>query len=367
MALNDVYVDFAGSGTDSGTLANPWLSPSSMNSGVSAGDRVNIKFASRYTLTSTQVFTFAGTTGSPIVIRPYTSTAGDGGDMLLNMPASQAYYWSFTGANVIIDGLVDITHAGLTYQRPLDFQSNGGFIKSIKIVSTTTGTCTDALIRLDDCAFGDMYIESDGNSSSNEMAFINRANGSSVVCVATNGREGMFLQYGYRSNTIARALVYSKASTTAGGVTVAAANSTGGYIGQLTIHGYDNALVFDTFPVALSEALIVDGLIISGASVGITNSDSTYKHGVIFNNVAIYNTTTDTSGLSDNYIINQISLTSDPFTNSANYDFRLNTAAGGGALCRGQTPFAAGEVANQLDIGAIQGNRGARASMSVGV
>jgi len=51
--------------------------------------------------------------------------------------------------------------------------------------------------------------------------------------------------------------------------------------------------------------------------------------------------------------VGAITLTADPFTDGDNGDFSLNTAAGGGALCRAAGIDPAGQT-GYIDIGAVQ-------------
>jgi hypothetical protein len=357
MAIAETYANFvtpAGGLDDGSSEVNAWETPASMAAGAVAGDRVNMRFTSRYTVPSSQTFAFAGSVTQPILIRGYETTIGDGGKILLHFATGTIYTWLFSGDNVLSYDW-DITHSGGGASTPFGFQSDGGFVRSLQFVSDTTGTLTDVLVRLDDCGFGSLYVESAGNTSSGEIAYINRTFGTSIVTNSVNGRAGVDIGQGYRANSIGRILAYSRVSTTARGLYVTGGdNSSGMYIGQLTIHGFDESLTYDVLQATIGNAMVVDNAILSGAVYGLSIDDATNKCGAVFNNIFFYDCTNQTNGFGDNTILNPIALTADPFVDSSAYDFNLNYLAGGGALVRAAVEIGAGVIESYLDSGALQ-------------
>jgi len=354
MAITEMYANFdLTTGTNAGTSeANAWQSPADIV--YAAGERVNIKTPTRHTMTATHSSATAGSTTQPIYVRGYTTTIGDGGAILLHFPAT-AYQWGYTGDNVIAEGF-DITDLAPVWQTPFSFQSDGGLISNLKLISTTAGVHTDPRLRLDDCAFDNIYIETDGsNSSTGEAFYSNRAHGSSVVVVCNNGQRGVELGAGFRANSVSHILVYSGVSTTLSGINIVGyPDTTGLQVDHFTVDGFDEGVLFSDMPSTVTYGGILTNGVISGAVDAITTDAATIKTGFTMGSIAFYNNTNDYSAMGDNEPLNPIALTADPYEDSANGDFRPNDTASGGALLRGQTKIGAGMITNNQDIGALQ-------------
>jgi len=337
MAIRDRWANFvtpAGGADDGSSEANAWETPTSMEAGVVAGDRVNMQFASRYTLPSSQTFTFAGSITQPIYIKGYESTIGDGGKILLHFPNS-FYNWTFNGDYVIADGL-DITDVSPNSNNPFHFSSNCGHIDNVTVISSTTGVHSSARVRMDNCSFNNIYIEGVGsNASTEEMVISNRAVGFGLEINCVNGQTGLDIATGYRTNALSNVLIYSQVATTLAGINLTGGiNSYGTLLNNFTVDGFDDGIAVDELSATASFGAILNNGIISNASNGLVNN-GVNKSGLVISNIAFYNNTTNVSGFGDNEEINTIDLASDPYTDSANQDFSLNNVADGGALLRG--------------------------------
>ena len=77
MAITERYVTAAAAGGGAGTSGSPWTLVEGYTNAV-AGDRVNIKNDSTYTLSANFAVANAGSPGSPIIFRGYSSSIGDG-------------------------------------------------------------------------------------------------------------------------------------------------------------------------------------------------------------------------------------------------------------------------------------------------
>ena len=177
MALTDRYVSSAAGGGGDGSSGSPWTWAEMLTS-ANAGDRVNVKADGTYSrTTNNDSFTNAGTAASPIWIRGYSSTIGDGNGgrdsntdlVTTNMPsltytsgriggtAKDYIVWesinfssssldnpfmSLTGvANTMINCKVAMSGTGGTSARPVGMNGNGSRLIDCDI----SNTCTTAM------------------------------------------------------------------------------------------------------------------------------------------------------------------------------------------------------------------------------
>ena len=367
MAITERYANFdLASGLNNGTSeTDAWQTPAVIV--YAAGERVNIKAtASRFALTASHSIATAGSATQPVYVREYTSTIGDGGNFLFS--TSGSYVWTYTGDNVIAENF-DLTSTGSLWITPFNFASDGGLIKNLKAIKSTTGAHTAAVVIIADAAFDNIYAESAGDSSSTiEAVYLNRALGAGVVVKVTAGQGGLRTGQSYRANSLSHVLVFSTVSTTKPGIYIVDAINTNGLsIDYFTVAGFDEGILTEELPTAVVSAMHISNGIISGAVNAITTDDATTRTGITFGNIAFYNNTLDSADMADNVVLNPIALTADPYTTSATGDFRPNNAVGGGRLLRGRTVIGAGMITNNQDIGALQHADPIKPTLAIGL
>jgi len=352
MAITERYADFNGSGTDSGTEANPWLTPASITANAVAGDRINVLDGARYTIATSWASSTAGSATQPIIFRGYTTTIGDGGKCKVG--GSIADVINITGAYNYFEDF-DIETSSTQYSNGITFASAQGMLSNCKIVSTTTGLMSRYTLDASWSTVINCYIE--GRASNSASNSILKSTGVIVdsVVKSVNGQAGILISANYLGMSISHTVVYSEASTTLTGIRVEGLTNTNGMnIDHFTVDGFDSGVVFQNLPNADNFAGNLSCGVISGASDAISTDEATIVTGVSMVNIAFYDNINDYSDMGDNEVMNPIALTDNPYIDSANGDFRPNIAAAGGALLRGQTAMGAGTITQHLDIGAVQ-------------
>lgn len=355
MAITEKYANFdLATGSNDGTSeANAWQTLAGIT--YAAGERVNIKVATREVLSADYAMATAGSTTQPVYIRGYTTTIGDGGKFLMDAAGN---ILSFIGDNIILEN-IDVDSAGSTYQFMFRFESAGGLIRNAKIVDKQAGTRTANSVSLASSSADSIYIECRAAAASTGYVVnTTRCFGTGIVVNSVNGMPGVYDSVNYDAGSLAHILVYSGTSTANTGIYVhGMTNSEGMGINHFTVDGFDDGIRFQQGDANPTDGQFLANGVISGAVDAISTDDATVVTGVAFTSIAFYNNTNDFSDMGDAIVINEITLTDDPYIDSANGDFRPNIAAAGGALLRGQTGIGAGMVVSHLDIGALQSQR----------
>ena len=117
--------------------------------------------------------------------------------------------------------------------------------------------------------------------------------------------------------------------------------------------------------------MILNTLLTDNAGWGL-HTDDTLLQALVYNGAGYNNTSGDYSSALWGDVRGFVTLTADPYTNSAGGDYSLNATAGGGTFCRGTAiPGAFGGLATTIgypDIGAVQtlGSGGAGAGGTIG-
>lgn len=119
-------------------------------------------------------------------------------------------------------------------------------------------------------------------------------------------------------------------------------------------NGGDGIEVLGT--VTESPFIVRNNIMVSNGGYGLNVSSATAQGNTFADYNAFYNNTSgEITGISNGG--NDVTLTGDPFTDSANDDYSLNATAGAGAACHGvgyPGVFAGGLTTGYLDIGAAQ-------------
>lgn len=351
MAYTEKYVSPAGAGTHDGSSeANAWTFEEAIAAPVAAGCRVNVKTGT-HTLTANRTLP-AGTTESPIEWRGYNSTIGD----LENQGRDATTGELITTNFPVIDGTsaYRLIHGGYTTLKNLIVQS-----------SVTNGTALAAGLtghQTERCK-----ILQSGTGST--RAFAGTTTYGSVIdcdCVISSNNVSALVVTTNWSSIHASRVWCSNASPNAAliGISLSGIGST----------GTDNVI----FNVGVGIAISSGGIAARrntwfGVANGVNiNADAcTIEHNVGWQHsgYAISGTTggnplirnnafgSHTSGRINTGGIgtiieekNPITLTADPFVDSTNKNFALNTDAAGGALCRAAARLWGGFA----DLGAIQ-------------
>lgn len=152
MALTERYVTADAAGGGDGSNGNPWTLAEAFATAV-AGDRVNIKKGS-YSLAANPTISTAGSVGSPLVFRGYSSTIGDlesvgrtngnGPLIVTDFPEIDCggYRLVLSGARQLIQNLHIYGTGG---DRQVDFGAQGSAMIACKVVDTNTGANANAM------------------------------------------------------------------------------------------------------------------------------------------------------------------------------------------------------------------------------
>lgn len=329
MALVDIYFDPAYAGADDdGTESKPWSTwGDSTTSGTLLYDinekvgtdgnsvRINCKKQASRWSSGTLSFGIDCTATELIYFRGYETTIGDGGLFELTGPLTFG-----SGDSMWIEGW---DAEGSTTGRLADIFGDGTKIYRCRFVNTNA---SGEGLYSQDCLVYRCYMEAQGDfcyqgyRSHIYDSFI-YANGASVgIELFTPG------------TNVINCVVRGDGSC----------DGISGPVGDYSrIHGNriyncDDGIFIDTMPVASSGIAgpSISNNIIYSCNYGIRNTDTEEITLGLFQN-AIGNCTSGRyNGFGDTPFPDDITLTADPFTDSANGDFSLNDNVNGGALCR---------------------------------
>jgi hypothetical protein len=364
MAITERYLDVdLTTGLNDGTSeANAWQSWAAADTGLAAGQRLNVKNPSARsdegsTTISISLVTAADT---PLHIRGYGSTIGDG-----TAAQFENLTLSFNGtshSNILVQD-IDILNAGAagascftsgnaygtTFYNCKAVNNGGGASEVIRCFQCTGGgnvvNCyaeangtsysvggSAGLIDIHNgvayanvCVFGTSYENPAGDLAAIRCNAAVEGNAQAVRNVCIN-KSGHMVQYGIRSNGIS--------TSNCDGISVVNNTVYGPFAQGINVE--DGGTGTD------GSSCYANNLVI-GAPVSFSTNGSNHVF-PIFNNAY--------DGHLGGLIIDigGRRITADPFTNSASYDLTLNAAVGGGEVCRARAADATGGT---LDIGAL--------------
>lgn len=368
MAIIEKYANFdLATGLNDGTSeANAWQTPAAIV--FVAGVRVNLKTPTRYSLLADWDILVAtsGTVTQPIILRGYETTIGDGG--FAKLETTDSWYRLLVEAKYFFVEGFDCTSIGPAGNQVILHIGGMGGLSRIKIAKTTTGQYTAPLIRVDASAVDNIYLETSGDNTSTDAAiYCNGARVGNIFVVSNNGQGGIRIRQGYQANAVSNIAVYSKVATTLAGIWCdLGVNSYHISIENFTVHGFGIGVLFEQINVGENSESLMQG-VISGATNAITTNEVTTRTGIFMKDIAFYNNTNNYSAMGDNEVFNPILLTTEPFVDSANGDFRPNNTVGGGRLLRGQSEIGVGMVINNRDIGALQHTDPINPTLGIGI
>lgn len=364
MAITETYLDVElATGLNDGTSeANAWQTWAGAQAGLVAGERLNVKNPStRFDVSATLTFAQIGANLTPVHIRGYDTTIGDG--VLAQM---ENLTLAFSGANVTVESL-DLKDANATTATILTMSTFNALVYNCRVEKSadkahTTPRC--------------IYIQSGGNVLN---CYCTLAKTSTI----STGSQGVIdITNGVAKNNIVRfqgvlgsatpvagiltrsALEHSAAAvrnliycddTEFVGATVfgiyCTGNSTtdaGGYhLVNNTIHNFPVGIyIDDTGGVSTAGTSIYCNNLITACPCMATASNGT---GVVPTSFFV-KCASDGGFGSGIQNVDFVRLGADPYTDKSTADFSLNTTVGAGEACRARGASSTGDT---LDIGAI--------------
>ncbi len=354
MAYTEAYVSPAGAGAHDGSSpANAWTFEEAIAAPIAAGARANV-LTGTHTLTAARTLP-AGTTENPIEWRGYNSTIGDldavgrdastGELITTNFPlidCTAAYRLTTGSYNVLkcLNITSGLNAATLTLST---IKSNAWRVKSAN--TNTTGASVRAFAQ----------------GATNEASMTD-CDGS----IATSNDSGICFELG-RGGVIgcrawsAHATKHSIGIDASNNIAAPVLNCVVFHVVNGIRAGANNSLIIGNqwYDLTNGIQLLGDGYAVIANNIGWLHSGYAITGSASSGNPLIWNNAfgSYTSGRIDTGTVGSIieeihgiTLTADPFTNSASRDFTLNNTAGGGALCRAASRLWTGEA----DLGAMQ-------------
>lgn len=338
MAWTERYANFdLATGLNDGTSeANAWKTPAAVIAGVAAGQRVNIKRQSAaYNLTTTVTFNVNGTATAPIWYRAYASTPGDGGIWECAYNSSGTANLSFSGTYNIVEGVwfkegaasnansmaVSSVNSwmircradnrgqpdyGNMYRCFIAIRDGGGSNGLISIAGTNSGS-----VQWRDC-----FIQKTGSSASSTGVVYSDAYGQALSfenCVfigkGNTNEDGIFLDR--------------------------LGDARGIFVNGCRFYNFRHGINIDEEPAnSYNRTIISRSLFDTMAGYGIKRTNTAGGFVQLLGNYYRACTSGFTDYATESELAENIALTADPFVDKANFDFRLNETAGGGAVIR---------------------------------
>jgi hypothetical protein len=361
MAITERYLDVElTTGANDGTSeADAWQTWAAAAGGLAAGERLNVKNPStRFDVSSSVFFLQGGIGTTPVHIRGYGSTIGDG--VLAQM--SNAYL-IFNGANLLVEGL-DVEN-GSSPASPI-ISVNGFNSHLYNCIARKTGISSGtvgSLLAFNGGSIANCYVEIDvdmtttsglspievqnGNAYGNIVRFKSRVGAvgalAGIKCEAGNEH----------ASAVIRNLVYTDRGV------LPSASISGILLNNLNSNFSGNFHVCNN---TIDNMYL--GVFLTDQGASTVNSSSAYCNNLITSTPIGFIGTSDNNYFRPtNFLINNavdgvmaggveidtLRLTADPYVDAENQDFTLNDVPGGGAAVRARALAAVGT----LDIGAL--------------
>lgn len=357
MAITELYANFdLATGLDDGTSeANAWKTWASAVAGWNgggAGKRLNMKkTAARSALGAVRTFSLNATALAPNHIRGYGTVIGDGVRFEADAAGDR---WVVSGCNTLIS---DIDVTGTSAWVVMYLSGKGSLIYDSIMTNTSAAAANGqyALQIIDASAYGCKATTAGTHATTQAV----RSSRSAINhCYVASPRTCVTL--GASGGDVNNCLLVGTGASALRGIwqEVAIANGQANFCGN-TIYNFVDGILFTLMPnVNASAPIVMANNLIYDCTDGIDNavSGATTASVNIVNN-ALGAITTNRYNFGDLPILGDIEVTADPFI-AAGSDFRLNSAAGGGALCRAAAVGADLDlddtIESALAVGALQ-------------
>lgn len=327
MAFTERYVTQAAAGGGIGTEGDPWTLNECATSYI-AGDRVNVKDDGVDYTPSTLTFATNATDSALVHIRGYSSTIGDGGKPTFDLSSTLL----LTGEGITFESF------NLTMDANDVVIESSGSNRLIQLDVTNTHVFASAIVGgpLDFIALCNVNVI---NVTVARTA-INVGLSTHIIGCTVKTTKNAISASDYENLTVIGCILVGVGATAVVGITAGDLALASDY--SLVCHG--NTIYNFTDGIEFTEGQDIAGTagshnltnnVIYDVDYGIRNSGGTKNARLSVHSNFIGNATTARySGLGDTVLHNDVTLTADPFTDSANDDFTLNNTAGGGALVR---------------------------------
>lgn len=325
-------------GANDGTSeTDAWQTLATAASNYSAGDRVNIKnvtSGTRHTLPADVDFAVDATSGTPIHIRGYTSTIGDGGMFLLDQPSTRAF--KVSGYGTLVEN-IDSTLANRFTNFAI--KSKGSIANNIKLDGGAS-------------AFVTLYNSVIEGEVSNNGKMIDFSDDKGTI-------QGCFVRAKYQNETGGRLIACTFTLNMIGNVIIGDGVNKGVTISQTQFIDTSCDIHYNIFYDCNDAVVLDDGNPVNAYTIFLVRRNVIYK--MIGDAVKLDSTGTNgsegfaTLHLDGNAMgdlggqrfnasntfpeLQPITLTADPFVDAANNDFTYNDTTGGGALLDSEEDF----------------------------
>jgi hypothetical protein len=359
MAITERYLntDLATGGNDGTSEADAWQSIAAAASGLTAGQRLNWKrTASRLDASASVTFSQAAGLTTPVHIRAYDTTPGDGGYVEL-----ENLSLTFSGRDVLAEGL-DILNANGVSGFPINFTSFGGHAHNCKVVRTGSSYCRGIRgqnsINVTNCylqyaasgAVGEAMIDATNGSVVGNIVEMDGGCGDAVAAIRLTApsEHGTMAAFNICRGLLGRPTQAEQIGIWMVGM--GGTNEQGFVVTNNTVLNFGVGLLCDA-PTWTTDGIVLvsNNLFFNCPQSVWANRGSGYT--LPGKMVKCVNNAYD-GGIGGSVLkIGNRRITQDPFTDLENEDYSLNEVSGGGLVCRASAKSVSSST---LDIGAVQ-------------
>lgn len=340
---NKYFIPGLKSGADDGTSeADAWKSWASFIAGYGPDDHVWCKKTASRSLPGASVtFSTDATKSGPIIFEGYETAIGDGGQLYFDA-ANNAV--TFAGDGIQIRNWDGVWQAGATTTQRLEATGDNFHAINCRFEQQSTNTVNGKFIRA--MSFGDnQWINCTiiNRHTAGNAQGIECRNSTIVGCVFIGNGRIVRATSTWRPVTITDSIIAGLSASAGWGVQLAGVDSESYLINvaRNSIYNVGDGIELSAInELNRDNGTIIQDNIIYDVDVGIDSGESgipTDIWPIVFKGNAIGGATTaryDSTFDSDLYDYDDITLTTQPWVDPDNMDFRLNDAPGGGRLCK---------------------------------
>jgi hypothetical protein len=347
------YVSSAASGSDDGTspthtggTTGPWTFAQMLAATPAAGDEIRVMADGVYSRAATGTIGYANGTGAANILVTGANSSGvvDGSRPTIRATAASITLLSVTGNSVRVEQL---TVDGNAQTGTIGLDLNATYA-SCRLVKATNCKSKGLSIQAGNAVWGER-LEATGCSGT---AGIYLSGPAKVYYSESHGNTCTGFLQDSPSSVCVRCLSYANTGGSSRGFDL---GSVGYQLVDCTAQGNGSHGFALTGNAALG-AFLANCLAYGNGGEGF-GSDGVKSGARLLNCAGGNNTSGNYSATNLPNVEGFVALTADPFTNAAGGDFSLNSAAGGGAACRGAGfpgAFPAGTTTGYLDVGAVE-------------